>query len=470
MDVLTREIDEIVRRVLQEMESPRRNGVAGRLTPQHRGVFSSVNEAIQAVELAQQRYRRESIAKRKAIIQAIREVGIESAQRMAQMVVAESGKGRVADKVLKHLLVSEKTPGVEILPSDAFVGDDGLMIEESAPFGTILAITPVTNPTATIINNAISMLAAGNTVFFAPHPGALQSALTMIDLINEAIQNAGGPANLLVALDFSDIDTVNQLMTHPKIDLLSVTGGSAVVDVALRCGKRAIGAAPGNPPVLVDDTADPGKAARDIVTGHAFDNSMPCTSEKEVVVTAGMADSLMAAFAQTNALVLEPQLLSQLEKVVLNKDRSGPQPRYIGQNASVILNELGLAADDELRAIIVEVDKTHPFARHELMLPVLPVVRVRDFEEGVDVAVELENGLHHSAVIHSSNIYHMSEFAKAINTSIFVKNAPSMAGLGYGGEGYTSFTIAGRTGEGMTTARTFTRYRRCSLVGAFSAV
>ncbi|HMR68436.1 MAG TPA: aldehyde dehydrogenase family protein, partial [Anaerolineae bacterium] len=251
---------------------------------------------------------------------------------------------------------------------------------------------------------------------------------------------------------------------------LCVTGGSAVVDVALRSGKRAIGAAPGNPPVLVDDTADPGKAARDIVTGHAFDNNMPCTSEKEVVVTAGVADSLMAAFAQANAVVLEPQLLAQLEKVVLNKDRSGPNPRFVGQNASVILNELGLAADEELRAIIVEVDKAHPFARHELMLPVLPVVRVRDFEEAVDVAVELENGLHHSAVIPSSNIYHMSEFAKAINTSIFVKNAPSVAGLGYGGEGYTSFTIAGRTGEGMTTARTFTRYRRCSLVGAFSAV
>nr|HMQ52955.1 aldehyde dehydrogenase family protein [Anaerolineae bacterium] len=239
MDVLTREIDEIVRRVLQEMESPGSNGAAGRVTPQKRGVFSSVEEAMQAVTLAQRRYQRESMAKRKAIIRAIRDIGIESAQKMAQMVVAESHKGRVADKVLKHLLVSEKTPGVEILPSDAFVGDDGLMIEESAPFGTILSITPVTNPTATIINNAISMLAAGNTVFFAPHPGALQSALTMIDLVNEAIQAAGGPANLLVALDYSDIDTVNQLMTHPKIELLCVTGGRAVVGVALRSGKRA---------------------------------------------------------------------------------------------------------------------------------------------------------------------------------------------------------------------------------------
>jgi propionaldehyde dehydrogenase len=468
MQVLENQIDDIVRQVLTQLDHAPEPGNGA--STGYRGVFTTVEAAMAAVKQAQDRYYRVSIAKRKAIIQAIRDIGVECAQEMAQMVVEETGMGRVADKVLKHTLVSEKTPGPEFLNPDAFVGDDGLMIEECAPFGTILSITPVTNPTATIINNSISMLAAGNTVFYAPHPGALKSSLKMINLINEAIENVGGPPNLNVALDNASIETVGMLMKHPDIDLLCVTGGTGVVDVSLRSGKRAIGAAAGNPPVLVDDTADPEKAARDIIAGHSFDNNMPCTSEKEVVVTEGIADRLLEAFSHANALVLDPKLLPDLEAVTLNEKQTGPNRKFIGKNAAVILNELGIETDDELRAIVVEVDKDHPFARHEMMMPVLAVVRAPDFEAAVDLAVELEAGLHHSGIIHSANIYHMSEFGKAINTTLFVKNAPSFAGLGFGGEGYTSFTIAGRTGEGMTTCRTFTRFRRCSLIGAFSAV
>lgn len=468
MQVLENQIDDIVRAVLTQLDQspPSPNGTSS----QYRGVFSTIESAIAAVQLAQQRYNKMSIAQRKAIIQATRNICIAKVQYMAQMVVQETGMGRVADKVLKQLLVSEKTPGPEFLNPDAYVGDDGLMIEECAPFGTILSITPVTNPTATIINNTISMLSAGNTVFYAPHPNALKSSLTIIDLINKAIEQVGGPPNLIVAVDKTSIELVGQLMKHPKIALLSVTGGTGVVDVALQSGTRAIGAAAGNPPALVDDTADPEKAARDIVAGHSFDNNMPCTSEKEVVVTEGIADQLMEAFTHANALVLDPRLLSSLEAVVLNEKRTGPNRKFVGKNACVILSEIGITADDELRTIVVEVDKNHPFARHEMMMPVLPVVRVANFEEAIKVAVELEAGLHHSAIIHSANIYHMSQFGKAINTTLFVKNAPSYAGLSMGGEGYTSFTIAGRTGEGMTTCRTFTRFRRCSLVGAFSAV
>ncbi len=461
------QIDEIIRRILEKMDEERIPQPVGGL----RGVFSTADEALNAVERAQSCYRRVSIAKRKAMIEAIRATAIEHAQQLAQMAVEETRMGRVSDKVLKHLLVAEKTPGVEDLPNTAYVGDAGLTVEECAPFGTILAITPTTNPTATIINNAISMLAAGNTVYFAPHPRSLKTSLTCIDLLNEAIERAGGPANLLVTTDKVEFKTVQDLMKHPKIALICATGGSAVVDLALTSGKRAIGAAAGNPPVLVDDTANPDKAARDIIAGHSFDNNMPCTSEKEAIVTAGIADALLGCFkAADNAVVLDPSYLPRLEKIVLTEDRHAPNGKYIGQNANVILRELGIEASDDLRSIIVETDKDHPFVRHEMMMPVLAVVRVSNFDEAVDVAVEIEGGLRHSAIIHSSNIYHMSEFGKAVNTTVFVKNAPSYAGLGFGGEGFTTFTIAGRTGEGMTTARTFTRIRRCTLVGAFSSV
>jgi propionaldehyde dehydrogenase len=469
MDALLQEdqLDAIIRRVLEKMDGSRPPAATG-----YRGVFANADQAIEAVVRAQTAYRRVSIAKRKAIIDAIRETVIGNAQRLAQLAVEETRMGRVPDKVLKHLLVADKTPGVEALPNAAHIGDDGLTMEEPAPFGTILAITPTTNPTATIINNAISMLAAGNTVYFAPHPRAVQCSLACIDLLNEAIENAGGPPNLLVTAATVDLHVVsNVLMKHPHIALICATGGTAVVDLALTSGKRAIGAAAGNPPVLVDDTANPEKAAKDIIAGHSFDNNLPCTSEKEVVVTAGIADALMDCFRRSpNAVVLDSSYLPRLEQVVLNDKRSGPCPDYIGQNANRVLRQLGIDAGDEIRAIIVEVDKNHPFVRHECMMPVLGVVRTGSFEQAMDVAVEVEGGLRHSAIIHSSNIYHMSEFGKAINTTVFVKNAPSYAALGFGGEGYTSFTIAGRTGEGMTTARTFTRIRRCTLVGAFSLV
>ncbi len=469
------QIEAIIQQVLAQMGgSGAANGRSHSPLPRaahYRGVFATPDEAVKAANAALIRFRRVSLTQRKAIIKAMREAAIENAQKLAQLAVQETGMGRVSDKVLKNLLVAEKTPGVEILPNDAYVGDDGLTLEECAPFGVILSITPVTNPTATVINNAISMVAAGNTVVFAPHPASQQSSLATMDILNEAIESAGGPANLLVAAATATIEVAQELMSHPQINLICTTGGKAVVDASLKSGKRAIGAAAGNPPVLVDDTADAVKAARDIILGHSFDNNMPCTSEKEVIVTSGIADALMAAFhAAGNVHILDPGRLPQLEQIVLNEKRTGPNPHYIGQNACVILAEMGISADEEMRAIIVEVDKDHPFVRRELMMPVLGVVRVRDFEDGVETAVEVEQGLRHSAIIHSSNIYHMSEFGRAINTTVFVKNAPSYAGLGFGGEGHTSFTIAGRTGEGMTTARTFTRIRRCTLVGAFSAV
>jgi len=468
IQIQEQDVEAIIRQVLNDIKmehSPLQKAAL------YRGVFPTPDEAVDAACVSAAKFRRVTISQRKAIIQAMREAVIDNAQQLAQMAVDETKMGRVPDKVIKNLLVAEKTPGVEVLPNEAYVGDNGLTLEECAPFGVILAITPVTNPTATVINNAISMIASGNSVVFAPHPQGQQTSLAAMDILNEAIESAGGPQNLLVAAQDATVDVAQYLMQHPKIVINVVTGGPGVVDTALRSGKRTIGAAAGNPPVLVDDTANPQKAAREIILGHAFDNNMPCTSEKEVIVTAGIADDLMSAFrSESNAYILEPGRLNELENIVLNEKRSGPNRKYIGQNANVILRELGLQASDDMRTVIVEVDKQHPFVRFEMMMPVLGVVRVSDFEEAVDVAVEVEEGLRHSAIIHSSNIYHMSDFGRAINTTVFVKNAPSYAGLGFGGEGPTSFTIAGRTGEGMTTARTFTRFRRCSLVGAFSAV
>jgi propionaldehyde dehydrogenase len=456
------QIDTIIRQVMEKMGNGR-----GPRGGDH-GIFPGMEEALDAVQLAQGRFNRLSLAQRKAFIQAMRETAIENSQHLAEMAVAETRIGRVSDKIMKNRLVAEKTPGVEDLQSVAFQGDDGLTVEEVAPFGTILAILPVTNPSSTVINNAISMISAGNTVVFAPHPTAKGTTFEAIRLLNQAIEKTGGPPNLLVAIENATLETVQELMTCPRINLICATGGKEVVRLAMTSGKRAIGAAAGNPPVIVDETANPEKAAREIIAGHSFDNNLPCVAEKEVVVVEWMAEALLRCFGSANALVLDPGHLPRLEQAVLHDGHLNKD--YVGKDASVIAKQLGISADDDLRAIVVEVDKDHPLARYEQMMPVLPVIRAASFDDAVEIAVELEGGLHHTAAIHSANINHMSEFNKAINTTIFVKNAPTFAGLGFGGEGYTSFTIAGASGEGMTTARTFCRRKRCSLVGAFSLV
>ena len=460
-----RQLDEIVRRVLVSMNDRRAPQSVG-----PKGIFATADEALTAVEWAQRRFNRISMAKRKAFIHAMRTVSIANCQLLALMAVDETKLGRVADKIIKTTLAAEKTPGVEDLPTEAFVGDDGLTVEEPAPFGTILAILPVTNPTSTVINNAISMVAAGNTVLFAPHPSSKRTVFFTIGLLNDAIEQAGGPPHLLVGIEQSTLDTVRELMTHPKIALITATGGKDIVRLAMSSGKRAIGAAAGNPPVIVDETANPEKAANDVVAGHSFDNNLPCVAEKECIVVEWMADALLRCFPGAGAVVLPKENLPRLENILLHGEHRHANKDYVGKNAGLILQQLGIAAGDEVRTIIIETDKDHPFVRNEMMTPILPVVRAASFEEAVDLAVDMEGGLHHTAVIHSANIHHMSDFGKAINSTIFVKNAPSYAGIGYGGEGPTSFTIAGASGEGLTTARVFTRRRRCTLVGAFSLV
>jgi acyl-CoA reductase-like NAD-dependent aldehyde dehydrogenase len=391
------------------------------------------------------------------------------------MAVRETGMGRVEDKIRKNLLVGERTPGVEFLETDALSGDHGLTIEEFAPWGVIGALTPSTNPSETVVNNGISMVAAGNAVVFGPHPSAEGTSCRCVELLNDAIASAGGPPNLLTALARPTIERAQSLMRHAGIRLLVVTGGGAVVQEAMRSGKRVIAAGPGNPPSVVDETADLVKAGRDLVLGASLDNNIICTDEKEVFVVDRVADELKRAMVAAGAVELDGAQIASLEKLVLSENR-GPrkhsvvEKRFIGRNPAVILREIGVTVDDGVRIALCEVPPDHPFVWTELLMPILAVARVRDADDGIRWAVAAEHGFRHSASMHSRNIEKLSAMARAVNTSIFVKNGPNYAGLGFGGEGHTSFTIAGPTGEGLTSCRTFSRRRRCVLVDYFRIV
>jgi propionaldehyde dehydrogenase len=446
------------------------------------GIFFTLEQAVTAARKAHRELRLLTLEKREELIKAMRETVYDNATVLAQMAVEESGMGRVADKVLKNQIAAAKTPGTEDLQTQALSGDRGLTLIEMAPYGVIGAITPTTNPSETVICNGIGMIAAGNTVVFSPHPTAKNTSLTTIRLMNEAVIKAGGPANVLTAVSEPSIETTHAMMRHPGIDMLVATGGPAVVKAVLSSGKKAIGAGAGNPPAVVDETADIAKAAQDIVAGCSFDNNLPCIAEKEVIAVASIADELIAQMQRSGAYLIARQEVERLLPVIMTAKSEaaagsvqtgkayGINKDYVGKDAQCILRKIGIEVPASIKVVICEVAPDHPFVIEELMMPVLPVVRVSDIYAAIELAVKVEHGNRHTAVIHSKNVDTMTRFAKAIETTIFVKNAPSFAGIGVGGEGFSTFTIAGPTGEGLTSPRSFTRQRRCVLVDALSIV
>ncbi|MBI4041534.1 MAG: aldehyde dehydrogenase EutE [Deltaproteobacteria bacterium] len=432
------------------------------------GLFEDMDQAIEAAKSAQLALEALSLEKRKVLIAAIRTACRSNVELISRQAVEETGMGRIEDKVQKNLLVIDKTPGVEDIEPLVFTGDYGLSLIERAPYGVMGAITPCTNPTETIICNSIGMIAAGNTVVFNPHPYAKKVCATIVDIINRASVEAGGPHTLLTCMVDPTIESAQKLMRHPKIKLLVVTGGPQVVKEAMNSGKKVIAAGPGNPPVVVDETADLSQAARDIVRGASLDNNIVCIAEKEIICVESVADVLKEFLKKNKAFEVNPHQLKQLEQVIL-KD-GYPHKKWIGKNANVILREIGVTAGDDLRLIFAETPRGHPFVLRELLMPVIPLVRVQQVEEAIALAKEVEHGYGHTAVMHSKNIDHLHKMARALRTAIFVKNGPSFAGLGLEGEGPTSFTIASPTGEGLTSAKHFTKELRCVLKDRFRII
>ena len=441
-------VQEIVQEVMAKMQ------IADAPTGKH-GIFKEMNDAIEAAKKSQLIVKKMSMDQREKIITCIRKKIKENAEVMARMGVEETGMGNVGDKILKHHLVADKTPGTEVITTTAWSGDRGLTLIEMGPFGVIGAITPCTNPSETILCNTMGMLAGGNTVVFNPHPAAIKTSIYAINLLNEASLECGGPDNIAVT-----VETSNVMMKHKDIPLIAATGGPGVVTAVLSSGKRGIGAGAGNPPALVDETADVRKAATDIVNGCTFDNNLPCIAEKEIVAVSSIVDELMHYLVTENDCYLaSKEEQDKLTEVVLAGGKLNR--KCVGRDARTLLSMIGVNVPANIRCIVFEGPKEHPLITTELMMPILGVVRARDFDDAVEQAVWLEHGNRHSAHIHSKNIDNITKYAKAIDTAILVKNAPSYAALGFGGEGYCTFTIASRTGEGLTCASTFTKRRRC---------
>jgi len=384
------------------------------------GVFPDVESAITASEQAQKELIALGMEKRKEIIIAIREAGIKNARILAELVVQETGMGRVEDKVLKNESAAGLTPGVEDLISDVKTGSRGMLLIEYTPYGVINAIAPSTNPTSTVIHNSICMLSAGNSVVFSPHPSAKECTLKAMTILNNAIVKSGAPENLLVAVADPTLRTAKEMMDHPKVKMVVATGGAAVVKAALSTGKKALAAGPGNPPVVVDETADISKTAQFITNGASFDNNLLCIGEKEIFVVQDVAEKFISEMVKNGCYLAKGREADAVINIVM--DNGKPNKDYIGKDASYILEKAGIRASDNVRVIITETKADHPLVSEEFLMPVVPIVRVRDFDEALECARQSEHGFRHTSIIHSQNIGRITRFVQTMRTTVMVVN------------------------------------------------
>ncbi len=471
-------VERIVSEVMRRMASPATNFQgsvqSGASDQGDYGIFETLEAAVSAAQQSFAHIR--TYAVRDKVIAAMRKAGVQEARMLAEMAVSETGMGRIDDKITKNVLEAERTPGTEVLVPTAITGDAGLSLIENAPWGVIASVTPSTNPAATVINNGISMIAAGNSIVFSPHPAAKRVTQKAVQVLNKAIFEATGIQNLMVCVREPSIEIAQRLFAYKGINLLVVTGGEAVVEAARKhTTMRLMAAGAGNPPVVVDETADLARAARSIYDGASFDNNIICADEKEIIVVNSVADAFKEEMKRVGAFEITLEQADKIARFALKNypgDNPVANPKWVGRDAAKIAAEAGISVPESCRLLIVDAgfDSDYVWAKVEQMMPVVPIIRANNVDEAITVALKLERGLCHTAGIHSRNIDNMHKMAVVMNTSLFVKNGPHIAALGAGGEGWTSMTISTPTGEGVTSARTFVRLRRCTLVDSFRIV
>jgi aldehyde dehydrogenase len=434
-------------------------------------VFHDAGEACAAAHEAFLQLREKGVEARVKIVDLIKSMADSHAEEWGKLEYQETRIGRLDHKIGK-LKIIKLVPGVEWLRPDGRSGDHGITMEEYTPFGVVGAVTPSTHSVPTISGNIVNIVAAGNAVVFNAHPGAARCAAVAIRAYNEAIFRATGIENIACLVEKPTLDSFNAICKHEAVRLLLITGGPAVVKAAMLTGKRAICAGPGNPPVLVDDTCDLTRAAKAIIAGASFDNNLLCIGEKQVFALDSIADRLMAEMSKAGALKLNAGQIERLTRSAFTFEeakaggcaRAHVHKDFVGKDPAVLAQAAGVNLPAGTELLFGETDAQHPYVQEEQMMPFLPVVRVPSVAEGIQRAKQSEHDYRHTAIIHSHNVEHMTAMARAMDTSIFVKNGSCMAGLGLGGEGYLSYSIATPTGEGVTNPRTFTRVRRCVMV------
>ena len=463
--IISRVVSEVLARLASQTKTAPSSATAF-------GVYDKMEDACEAAHRSYEKLRELGVTARKQAINVIRKMCVAKAKEWGEVEFAETKIGRLEHKIEKLKICGDLVPGVEFMERHAFSGDFGLTVIDFAPWGVIGAVTPSTHSVPTLTGNAINMIASGNAVVFNTHPAAANCAALAIRSYNEGIFQETGISDLLTTVAKPTLETFDTMCKHPKVKLLCVTGGPAVVAAAMKTGKRAVCAGPGNPPVVVDETADLANAAKCIIQGASYDNNLLCIGEKEVFVVESVADKLFAELKKAGAVQLDAQQIKALaDKAFIFPQGKGagcPHPvvnrDLVGRDAAVLAKAIGLSVPPATQLLFGETKEDHIFVDEEQMMPFIPIVRVPNVDAGIAAAIRVEHGYKHTAIMHSTNIKALTKMAQAVDTTLFIKNGPCMTGLGLGGEGFLSFSVATPTGEGVTTPMTFTRSRRCVMV------
>ena len=466
MEIAEDLIRSVVQQVLSQMGTPSSNGNGNGRHGGLLGVYPTAESAVSAAQAAFEKYRTRPLADRARAVELIKTICVENAEELGKKELDETKIGRLDHKIAKLRDSIPAIPGVEFLKTDVHSGDLGMWLTDYAPFGVIGAITPVTHSLPTLACNAISMLAGGNTVVFNAHPSGARIAAEGVRRFNKAIRDAIGLDNLLTIIDPPTIESAAALFDHRLVKLLVVTGGPAVARAALNSKKRAIVAGPGNPPVVVDATACLDNAAKSIIFGASFDNNLLCIGEKQVFAVSEVFDKLMDKMATKGAIRLNGGQIEALTRAAFSKGDDGKlhlNKDLVGMDPDVLGRAAGADIPKGTELLFGETGEDHPFVEHEQMMPFVPFVRVPNVDRAIDLAKKSEHGYGHTAVLHSRDTNVMTRMGKAMDCTIFVVNGPSTQGLA--GPAPSSFSIAGPTGEGVTTPLTFLRNRRTAVSG-----
>jgi len=395
------------------------------------------------------------------IVKKVYEAGFNHRVSLAKMAAEETYMGVWQHKVLKNILATqmvyenikdEKTVG--ILSHDELTG----ITEIAQPLGPVFAITPITNPTSTVMYKILICLKTRNPIIISPHRAARKCSREAARICYEAALKAGAPEDCIQWVPKSSQDFTQICMTDPRVALILATGGTGLVQAAYRSGTPALGVGPGNVPVFIDESADIPFAVENIIISKTFDNGTICASEQSIVVEKKIAEKVIAEFKKQNCYFLSPDEIEKVEKKAIDLYSGMMSAQIVGQSVQTIAKLAGITVPSNTKILIAHLDgvgKKYPLSL-EILAPILSFYVKENYEQAIKTCIDLNylGGIGHTAGIYAANNERIAEFAELMNAGRVVVNTPSAQGAvgGLFNKLQTSFTLGcGAGGKNITT-------------------
>ena len=369
------------------------------------------------------------------IVKAMVLAGLAQAQPLARLAVEETKLGVMEDKVLKNMVATEFV--YDYIKDKRTVGvireiPERNLVEIADPIGVIFSLTPITNPTSTVLFKCIMAIKTRNAVIFSPHPNAWRCSAEAVKIMYETAVEHGAPEGVFSCLESHTLQDNAYLMRHKDVALIDATGGPGAVKAAYSSGKPALGVGPGNTPVYLEKTADQSTAVVDIILSKTFDNGTICASEQTVVIDIEIYDSVLEKLAELGAHICNEEETELLGRTVIDPKTGFMRPMAIGQKATDIARLIGLAVKPSTKLLIAPirgVGREHPLSVEKLF-PVLAVYRAHSVDEALKVCVDVNHagGLGHTAVVFSRNDEVIRRFGELMNAGRIIVNSPGSVG------------------------------------------